>query len=75
MGLQQKISLEFNQKLIGQNIEVLVEQKDNGIFIGRSEFQGYEVDGVVYIKRQGLKIGEFYKTTIVDAYEYDLVGT
>ncbi|MDP6686045.1 MAG: hypothetical protein QGI05_03735, partial [Candidatus Omnitrophota bacterium] len=29
---------------------------------------------VVYVKGKGLKIGDFVDVTIVDTYEYDLVG-
>lgn len=74
MALQQDVSRWFNQKLVGERIEVLVEEEDNGIFIGRTQYDGYDVDGVVYIKRKGLKLGQFYKVKITDAYEYDLVG-
>lgn len=74
MKLQQDINREVNQKFIGKEIEVLVEEKVNGIFIGRSRHDGYDVDGVVYLQKKNLKIGEFAKAKIVDAYEYDLVG-
>jgi ribosomal protein S12 methylthiotransferase len=74
MRLQQDISREANKGFLGKEIEVLVEAKENGIFIARSQFDGYAVDGVVYLRKKNLKIGEFYKTKIVDAYEYDLVG-
>jgi ribosomal protein S12 methylthiotransferase len=74
MRLQQNISREANKALLGKEIEVLVEAKDNGIFIGRSQYDGYDVDGIVYLRKKNLKIGEFYKTKIVDSYEYDLVG-
>jgi ribosomal protein S12 methylthiotransferase len=74
MRQQQVISRSFGRQLVGKEIEVLVEDKDNGIFIGRSQYDGYEVDGVVYLKRKNLKIGEFYKAKIVDSYEYDLAG-
>ncbi|MDP2923659.1 MAG: MiaB/RimO family radical SAM methylthiotransferase [Candidatus Omnitrophota bacterium] len=74
MSLQQSISRDINRGFLGKEIEVLVEEKENDIFRGRSQYDGYEVDGVVYLKRKNLKIGEFYKVKIVDSYEYDLVG-
>lgn len=74
MSLQREISSETNQGLVGKDIEVLVDEKKDGIFIARSQYDAYEVDGAVYLKKEGLKIGDFYKAKIVDSYEYDLVG-
>ncbi|MDD4955429.1 MAG: 30S ribosomal protein S12 methylthiotransferase RimO, partial [Candidatus Omnitrophica bacterium] len=74
MSLQQAISCDTNKQFIGKEIDVLVEEKDNDVFIGRTQFDAYEVDGVVFLKKKGLKTGNFYKAKIVDSYDYDLVG-
>jgi len=74
MSLQQAISCDVNKQFIGKELDVLIEEKDNEVFIGRTQFDAYEVDGVVFIKKKGLKIGNFYKAKIVDSYDYDLVG-
>jgi ribosomal protein S12 methylthiotransferase len=74
MNLQKNISKELNKKFIGQTLEVLVEEEDNGVFLGRSQYDAYEVDGLVFIKKNGLRIGDFYKTKIINSYDYDLVG-
>jgi len=74
MSLQQKICRQLNSKFIGQEMEVIVERKENDIFAGRTQYDAYEIDGDVFLKRKGLKIGDFYKTKIIDAYDYDLVG-
>ncbi len=50
MELQQGISLQINQALVGQTLDVLVEGFDNGIAIGRSYRDAPEIDGVVLIE-------------------------
>jgi ribosomal protein S12 methylthiotransferase len=75
MKLQKDIAEEANKKYIGRELEVLVEEEKDGIFIGRSQYDAYEVDGVVFIQKKGLKPGQFYKVKITDAYDYDLVGS
>ncbi len=75
MSLQREISSNLNRKLVGKEIKVLVQDKQNDLYLGRSQFDAPEVDGVVFIKRKNLKIGNFYKLKIVDSYDYDLVGT
>ncbi|MEM7816471.1 MAG: MiaB/RimO family radical SAM methylthiotransferase [Candidatus Aenigmatarchaeota archaeon] len=74
MSLQKEIIQEVNKRFLGQDLEVLVEEKKNDIYLARSEFDAYEIDGVVFLKRSHLNIGDFYKTKIVDFYDYDLVG-
>ncbi|MCF7907856.1 MAG: MiaB/RimO family radical SAM methylthiotransferase [Candidatus Omnitrophica bacterium] len=74
MNLQKQISAKLNQKFIGQELDVLVEEKRTGFFLGRTQFDAPEVDGVVFIKKNNLKIGDFYRAKIVDAYDYDLVA-
>lgn len=43
-------------------------------FTGRTQYDAYDVDGVVFLKKSNLKIGDFYRAKITDVYEYDLVG-
>jgi len=74
MSLQQSISCDLNKRFIGRELDVLIEEKDNEVFIGRTQFDAYEVDGVVFIKKKGLRLGDFYRTKIVDNYDYDLIG-
>jgi len=75
MSEQQKISALVNDRLMGKSIPVLIEEKENGAYIGRSENDAPEVDGVVYVNSdKALKAGEFVKVRITDTLEYDLVG-
>ncbi|MCK5394086.1 MAG: radical SAM protein, partial [Candidatus Omnitrophica bacterium] len=74
MSFQQKISQNINDRFVGQEIEVLIEDFENDVYIGRTQFDAHEVDGMVIVRRKGLKIGNFYKIKIEDAYSYDLSG-
>ncbi len=75
MSLQQAVSTEINRKFIGKTLKVLVDECENGNYIGRSEFDAPEVDGLVYIKSaRKLKPGDFINLKITDTLEYDLVG-
>ncbi len=74
MRLQQQISKKANQRFIGRDIEVLIEESGKDTAIARSQYHCHDVDGVVFLRRSGLKAGTFYRARITDAYEYDLVG-
>lgn len=76
MELQQGISLELNQQKIGSTQKVLIDRKEGGSFIGRTEFDSPEVDNEVIIdgKENYLRIGDFVNATITQATEFDLTG-
>lgn len=77
MMLQQKISHELNEAMIGTKLEVLIEgyDKEQDMYVGRSAFDAPDVDCVTYVKsKKELSIGKFVQVKITDAYEYDLVG-
>lgn len=72
---QQKISTELNSKFLGKTIPVLIEEKQDDTYLGRSQFDAPQVDGMVYVRTTDkLKNGEFVKVKITDTLEYDLVG-
>lgn len=77
MALQKNISHQKNMDKIGNIYDILIEEKveNENIYIGRTEFDAPEVDGIVYIHTDvELNIGEFTKSKIIDALEYDLIG-
>lgn len=76
MELQQGISLELNQQKIGSTQKVLIDRKEGGSFIGRTEFDSPEVDNEVIIdgKENYLRISDFVNATITQATEFDLTG-
>ncbi|MDD4893769.1 MAG: MiaB/RimO family radical SAM methylthiotransferase [Candidatus Omnitrophica bacterium] len=75
MSQQQKISQEVNNRFLGRVINVLIDEKDGDFYLGRSQFDAPEVDGMVYVdSARPLKPGDFVKVEISDTLEYDLVG-
>lgn len=76
MELQQKISLENNQKYISTAIKCIVEgYTDDGVIILRSEHDAPEIDGVVYASAQRPVVpGDIENVKITKADEYDLFG-
>lgn len=75
MEVQQEISFEKNQQKIGKTFKVLIDKKEAGRYLGRTEFDSVEVDNEVVIhSAKKLAIGEFYGIKITKAYDYDLEG-
>ena len=75
METQQEISLEKNNEKIGRTLKVIVDKKEAGRYMGRTEYDSVEVDNEVIINSKSkLLIGEFVQVTITKAYDYDLEG-
>ena len=75
MEVQQEISLEKNMEKVGQTFRVLVDKKEAGRYLGRTEFDSVEVDNEVVIhSAKPLKSGQFVMVKITKAYDYDIEG-
>ena len=75
METQQEISYELNQGKIGKVFRTLIDKKEAGRYLGRTEFDSVEVDNEVVIhSEKKLSIGEFYNVRMTKAYDYDLEG-
>lgn len=75
MEVQQEISLEKNKEKTGKIFKVLVDKKEAGRYIGRTEFDSVEVDNEVIITGSPkLNIGDFVNVQITNAFDYDLEG-
>ena len=75
MEVQQEISYEKNQEKIGKTFKVLIDKKEAGRYLGRTEFDSVEVDNEVVIHSdKKLQIGSFVQVKITKAYDYDLEG-
>lgn len=75
MEVQQEISYEKNQEKVGKLFKVLIDKKEAGRYLGRTEFDSVEVDNEVVIhSTKKLPIGEFVNVRITKAYDYDLEG-
>ena len=77
MELQQEISYEKNQQMIGKTISVCVDGYlfDEDIYVGRSQKDAPKVDGSVFVRSpEEIISGTFVNVKITDANEYDLIG-
>lgn len=75
MEVQQEISYEKNQEKIGKEYKVIVDKKEAGRYLARTEYDSVEVDNEVIIhSSKPLPIGDFVKVKITKAYDYDLEG-
>ena len=83
MELQSGISLEFNQSRVGSEIDVIVDDFVDGVFVCRSEFESPEVDGEILVRYDASVmgdidpyslVGEFISVRVVGADEYDLIA-
>lgn len=76
MEVQEQISYDLNQDKIGRTFKVMIDKKENGHFIGRTEFDSVDVDNEVLIdaSQQYCRIGDFVQVKITDATEFDLYG-
>ena len=75
MEVQQEISLEKNQEKVGKTFKVMIDKKEAGRYLGRTEFDSVEVDNEVIIEsKHKLTIGEFVNVKITKAFDYDIEG-
>jgi ribosomal protein S12 methylthiotransferase len=75
MEVQQEISLEKNQEKIGKVFKTIVDKKESGRYLGRTEFDSVEVDNEVIINTSTpLKIGSFVEVKMTKAFDFDLEG-
>ncbi|MBI4753042.1 30S ribosomal protein S12 methylthiotransferase RimO [Candidatus Desantisbacteria bacterium] len=74
MELQKKVSFKKKKEKIGRILDVIVEGYIEQGMIGRSQYEAPEIDGVIYLEGNGVKIGEIVPVEIIAATEYDLVG-
>lgn len=73
MEVQQEISLARNEEKVGRIFRVIVDKKESGRYIGRTEFDSVEVDNEVIINtNKKLQIGSFVNVKVSKAYDYDL---
>ena len=71
--LQHDISLARNESFIGKNIRVLVDQTENNIGVGRTEYDSPEIDNIVQIEGK-VSRGQFVNVNVNGANEYELIG-
>jgi ribosomal protein S12 methylthiotransferase len=77
MLAQQRIAFEKNEERIGKTFKVLIDSKSeerDGFFIGRSQSEAPEVDGVFLVRGDQVKPGKFTEVKVVGYSDYDLMA-
>lgn len=76
MEIQEGISHEINQQKVGKTFKVLIDRKEGGHFVGRTEHDSPEVDNEVLIdaEKHYLRVGDFANIKINSATSFDLHG-
>ena len=75
---QEKISLETNQALVGQNIKVILDEADGrGKWRGRMLMDAPDIDQTVHVSKcpSGLTAGAVVTVKVTRGTAYDLYGT
>jgi ribosomal protein S12 methylthiotransferase len=75
MAIQQEISAELNDKLVGRTLKVLIDRREEEFFTGRTEYDSPEVDQEVLVPAEyQLKPGNFYYVLVTQSTDFDLFG-
>jgi ribosomal protein S12 methylthiotransferase len=77
MALGRRIAREANAKLVGKELDVLVEgpsEEHDFVMAGRHAGQAPEIDGQVYLSGGEARAGEMRRVVIAQASDHDLVG-
>ncbi|MBR7128120.1 MAG: 30S ribosomal protein S12 methylthiotransferase RimO [Lentisphaeria bacterium] len=74
MEIQEKIMLDYQQSFIGKTIEVICDEAENQMAIGRSFADAPEIDNRVIFAGKRLKAGKVYKVEIKEVNDFDLIG-
>lgn len=74
MELQQGISTERLKLKVGKTIPVIIDSMADKGFIGRSQGDAPDIDGVVHVTGKDLKQGDIINVKITKSDEYDLFG-
>ncbi|MCO8125289.1 30S ribosomal protein S12 methylthiotransferase RimO [Stieleria sp. TO1_6] len=81
MAVQQQIAFQWNQSRVGTSEPVIIDSvfdEQPGVWIGRTQSQAPEIDGVVYVsgvdEDAPLTVGDIVDCEIVASKGYDLVA-
>lgn len=74
MAIQQQISQELNEEMVGTIQKVLIDRIEGDIAYGRTQYDSPEVDPEVIIHNPKVKPGDFVNIKITEAYPFELIG-
>ncbi len=77
LELQQGISREKQQSMVGKTVRILVEgpsEESEWVLTGRFFGQAPEIDGITYLAETEADPGQFIQARVTEAHDYDLVA-
>lgn len=77
METQQQVAFAWSQEQVGQERDVIIDGPDPeipGQFLGRSQADAPDIDGLVRVKGKRLHPGDLVRVRITGADGYDLAG-
>lgn len=75
MDIQYSITEQSNKNRVGSTYKVIVDEKNEDRYIGRSYLDSPEIDsGIFFTSDTELNIGDFVQVKITDFDGYDLIG-
>ena len=74
--LTESLAEERNASLVGKTLDVIYENidYDRNMFVGRTEADAPDIDGLVYFKGDFCDVGNVYKVRMTGYDGYDLIG-
>lgn len=76
MTLQEKIAMEEAEKMVGQELELIVDELDGDIRVCRSQWDSPDVDCSFYVSDSDAQPGEFIQARVIEAktpFDFDAV--
>ena len=76
MTLQEKIAMEEAEKIVGQELELIVDELDGDIRVCRSQWDSPDVDCSFYVSDSDAQPGEFIQARVIEAktpFDFDAV--
>ncbi|MDE6867200.1 MAG: 30S ribosomal protein S12 methylthiotransferase RimO, partial [Muribaculaceae bacterium] len=76
MTLQEKIAMEEAEKMMGQELELIVDELDGDIRVCRSQWDSPDVDCSFYVSDSDAQPGEFIHARVIEAktpFDFDAV--
>lgn len=75
-ALQASVSRQFNDRLIGRRLRVLIDRREGDGYVARTEYDSPEVDNEVFLPATArYRPGQFCEVEITAADDYDLYAT
>lgn len=75
MELQQEFAFEFGDSLVGYELDAIIDEEiEDGLWQARIFADAPEIDGVVYVTGEQVRVGDLVPVEILERREYDLVA-